>query len=328
VLGERSGGPSSPEPEPAKTRAYDHGDGPRICTGSDARAKLSRRSHRLTKRLCVHRAAARGSVRVGIAIGVLASPCVARAEGDCPLVPFSRLGRSAEQFAAPVPLILTAAAFVIPAALVPTGLDHRLRVVAQRDLGGRHALEPVSVVAPYAIAGAVLVGYGVSVALGACEWQRPEAAMLEAMAITFGTVAVLKWAAGRQWPAAGRDPDAPDRLEHPEWARDFQPFARGFGAWPSGHSAVAFSAAAALRASSPDLGWLRWLGYPFAAAIGVGMWLGDHHFVSDIASGALLGEAIGSSSGGAFAEDRNDEGVLLVVPEPVGGFVATYARVW
>ncbi|HTU63448.1 MAG TPA: hypothetical protein VMF89_33530, partial [Polyangiales bacterium] len=36
--------------------------------------------------------------------------------------------------------------------------------------------------------------------------------------------------------------------------------------------------------------------------VAFGMWFGDHHWVSDILSGALLGYGMGRSVGRAFAE--------------------------
>jgi hypothetical protein len=67
-----------------------------------------------------------------------------------------------------------------------------------------------------------------------------------------------------------------------------------------------FSAAAAFRASNPELGSAAWLGYPLALGVASGMWLGDHHYASDIFSGALFGQ----------------------VPTPGNGFELGFAGVW
>ena len=131
--------------------------------------------------------------------------------------------------------------------------------------------------------------------------QRVLVPLLQAGALTYGVVGLLKIGVGRQWPNGGADPSAADRLEHPERARDFTPFQRGVGAWPSGHTAVMFAFAAAFRASNPRLGWLSFAGYPLAVGVAGGMWFGDHHWASDIVSGALLGEAIGGSVGQSFS---------------------------
>jgi membrane-associated phospholipid phosphatase len=85
------------------------------------------------------------------------------------------------------------------------------------------------------------------------------------------------------------------------------------GAWPSGHAATTFAFAAAIRTSLPRrAGVFRYVGYVLATAVSAGMLLGDHHWTSDVLSGALLGEAIGRSFGGGA-----DEGPA-VVPSGAG----------
>jgi hypothetical protein len=94
-----------------------------------------------------------------------------------------------------------------------------------------------------------------------------------------------------------------------------------------------FAAAAAFRAAVEELGWPRFLGYPLAACVAAGMWLGDRHWASDIVSGALLGEAIGSSVGRSFAQSGEaprsglEHGTLVAVPLG-GGMLATWLAVW
>jgi hypothetical protein len=237
------------------------------------------------------------------------------AECQAPL-PWQRLPEVAHELAAPVPLSLTVAAALPPLLLAPTGADHEIRVFSQRELGGQHDIEPVSVVAPFALAGAALAGYGLSTALAACESRRVHAALLQSIALSAGTVLLLKWVTGREFPSGRADPRAADRLEHPEYARRFEPFAWRLTAWPSGHSAVFFASAATLRNVLPDAGLWRFAGYPFAVAVGAGMWLGDHHWASDILSGALIGEAIGGSVGSAFlpvAHEAHGQASLSVV---------------
>jgi len=242
--------------------------------------------------------------------------------------PWSRLGTAAENFARPVPLALTWFAVISPLALAPTSADHQLRLVAQRDSFGEPKLEPVSIWTPYVLGGGVLIGYTVSAATGSCEAQRVLAPILQAGVLTYGIVGMLKVGVGRQWPNGGSDPHAPDRLEHPERAQDFAPFQRGIGAWPSGHTAVMFAGAAAFRSSNPKLGWLSFAGYPLALGVAGGMWFGDHHWASDIVSGALLGEAIGGSVGKSFSETLGVPGSLVVSPLSGGGFSAQWLGVW
>jgi membrane-associated phospholipid phosphatase len=246
----------------------------------------------------------------------------------CPAFPWQHLGDTATELSRPLPLVLVGGAVIAPITFAPTGLDHELRLVAQEDLGGSYRFESASIYAPYVLAGGVFVGYGVSLAAGACDWERPQAAMLQAMALTFGTVALFKWSVGREWPNGGQDPAEPNRLDHPERARDFAPFQR-YGSWPSGHTAILFAAASSFRTSVPELGIFAWLGYPFALAVAAGMWIGDHHWMSDILSGGLLGEAIGSSVGYGFARSPAKSTVGFgVAPVPGDGALVQAYGVW
>ncbi len=246
--------------------------------------------------------------------------------------PWNRLGDSAANLSQPVPLLLIAASPAPLLAFSPTGLDHEARVLAQRDLGGRYHLEPASLYAPYVLAASALVGFGVSALASACEVQKPQAAVLQAMLGGFVLTGVLKWSVGREWPNAGQDPFATNRLRHDQNARKFRPFEVPFGAWPSGHTLSMFAAAAAFRASLPEAGLLRFAGYPLALGVGAGMWLGDRHWASDVLSGALLGEALGSSVGRSFAHEQPEVGLTdgswLVLPLPRGGLVAGYTGVF
>lgn len=264
---------------------------------------------------------------LGVALVSLASR-VALAEEPCDAVaPWSRLDRSVKNLTQARPLVLGTMMPISAGLIIPLGFDHTLRVYSQTELGGRYHYESLSVPAPYVLFGTLLVGYGTSAALSACEWQRPQAAMIQAMALTAAAVSVLKISVGRQWPNAGRDPSEPDRLRHPEFATDFTPFRR-FGAWPSGHTASLFSAAAALRTSAKSLGWLAWIGYPFAVGVGVGMAMNDRHWVSDIVAGALLGEAIGSSVGQSFAPMKTRDLNVWVMPTSDEGTIVGVAGVF
>jgi membrane-associated phospholipid phosphatase len=228
----------------------------------------------------------------------------AAAQSACAgLDPWRHVGTSLEHTLQPRQLVLAGASVVPPLVFVPTGIDHQARVASQRDLGGRYDLEPVSYVTPYALAGTLLIGYALTVGFDDCALRRPIVAALQAMAGGLAFTAFTKWVVGREWPNQGRDPRAPDRLSHPEQAQHFRPFRNGFGAWPSGHTLSMFAAASALRVSASEAGWVAWLGYPLAFGVGLGMWLNDRHWASDVLSGGLLGEAIGSSAGASFTPD-------------------------
>jgi membrane-associated phospholipid phosphatase len=261
-----------------------------------------------------------------LSIGVLAMLHSQPAHAECPAAaPWYRIGTGAGNFVTPLPIALTAGSLVTPVLMAPTGADHHLRLIAQDDLGGEHNLEPVSIATPYVLVGGLLVGYPLSVIAKHCEAQRVQAAMLQSVVFTGVTVLTLKWVTGRQWPHADRDPANPASLRADTSTR-FHPFGPVLQAFPSGHTAITFAAAAALRASLPSDVWYRWLGYPVGLGVAAGMWLGDHHWASDIISGGLLGEAIGSSVGRSFS-GANEAPHLALLPVP-GGVTVSWVGDW
>lgn len=231
--------------------------------------------------------------------------------------PWSRLGTSAQHTAEPLPLILVGGAITAPLVMAPTGADHELRVFSQRSLGGEPNAEPVSVWTPFVLP-VILIGVdSVAHATDECDVARPASAMLQAMGMTFVTAAGLKWVTGRSWPNAGGDPGLPDRLDHPEFARKFSWFSLGNGtAWPSAHTATMMAAATALTTATYGRSWLGYVTLAAATGVGAGMWLGDHHWASDIVSGALLGVALGRSSGLAFRQQEQPAAAWKVTVLP------------
>lgn len=192
-----------------------------------------------------------------------------------------------------------------------TGVDHAARRAAQGPLGGRYALEPVSVTVPWVLPGAAFVAHAALHTGGRCRASQAALRVVLATTAAFGAVTVAKVAVGRDWPNAGGDPAAPDRLDHPERARSFSPPSATRVAWPSGHTAVATAAAASLVTSYPEVRWLPWVAYGGAAATGALMILGDHHWTSDVVSGALLGAAVGGAGGAGIAVVPQREGAVL-----------------
>lgn len=231
------------------------------------------------------------------------------------MAPWSRLGSSAHHAVSPSAALLTIGAIAAPLSMVPSGADHSARLLAQRHLGGEPNLEPVSVWTPFLLpvllVGTDAIGYAAS----ACGVVRPTSAMIQAMGITMVFVMALKWTTGRGWPNGGMNPHASTRLSHPEFARKFHWFSWKDGsAWPSGHTAAMVAAAAALTTVSPD-SWFAYVSIAAAGGVAAGMWLGDHHWASDIISGAMLGATVGHSVGLAFREDPRKP--QPVTPKPV-----------
>ncbi len=235
------------------------------------------------------------------------------ARASCIEHPLTALGPRLARLGEPVPLLLLGGAIAAPLVLAPTGIDQRVRVLAQDDLGGRYNAERSSVIAPFSLAGALAVGYVVGLAQGECPTTALTARSLQAMGIAFLLMAASKIIVGRTYPAG--DPHAANRLVDDGRSTHAQPFSTT-GAWPSGHAATTFAFAAVVRTSLPArLGILRYGGYVLASAVAAGMLYGDHHWASDLLSGALLGEAVGRSVG---APAREAQTRVEVVPAGLG----------
>lgn len=205
-------------------------------------------------------------------------------------------------FTQPVSLILYGGAVVSTIAFVPTGADHAVRVAVVENVHAP-AWGDAAYYGGYVLPLVVAPGLYVS---GLLADDRALAgagsAALQALGVAFATTLVLKVATGRPFPLHGGDPNAPDRLQHPEYATEFSPFGfAGRYAWPSGHTSSTISVAAALTAFSDSIA-VPLIAYPLAASIGVGMIVADRHWTSDVIAGACIGQAIGWPIGAAYRE--------------------------
>jgi membrane-associated phospholipid phosphatase len=231
-----------------------------------------------------------------------------RASAELMPTPLDGIGNNVVRaFTEPVPLVLYGGAIVSTVVMAPTGADHGLRVAVVENL---HA--PIwgdgAYYGGYVLPLAVPVGLYVSgLIAGSGPVAGAGSAALQALAVTFATSVILKVGTGRPFPLHGGDPNAPDRLQHPEYAREFVPFGfEGRYAWPSGHTSSAIAVAAALSAFSESIA-VPLVAYPIATSIGLGMIVADRHWTSDVIAGACIGQAIGWSIGSAFRE-RNRGG--------------------
>ncbi|MGD0524274.1 MAG: phosphatase PAP2 family protein [Polyangiaceae bacterium] len=184
------------------------------------------------------------------------------------------------------------------------GVDQAIRVGVQEHLvvsGYGDLANVAGYVVPLVVAPAL---YLVGLAAHDRKTAGAGSAAIQALAVALLTTAVLKVGVGRVYPLNGGDPEAPDRLDHPSYAHDFRPFqslALPTGpAWPSGHTVGTTAVAAALTGYYPEEPWIPFVGYPAALAIGFGLVDGDRHWASDVLAGALIGHAIGFTTGRAF----------------------------
>jgi membrane-associated phospholipid phosphatase len=130
---------------------------------------------------------------------------------------------------------------------------------------------------PLIVGPALLAGYVTGRITGLPNFSAASARVAGA---TLGAAVLcegLKLTVGRARPnAAPGDPD------------EFRPFGRLDASFPSGHTTVAFAAAAAIDAES-QARWVPWVFYPAAAAVGWARVSENHHWLSDVTAGAALG---------------------------------------
>jgi membrane-associated phospholipid phosphatase len=234
--------------------------------------------------------------------------------------PFSHLGgHLVAVFTSPGPLLTYGVAIGGTVLMVESGADQQVRVFAQRDIRTGRVADGWGTAAYYGgytlplLVPAVL--YGIGLMTGERDVVGGGAAALQALGITMGTVALLKWSTGRPFPNHGGDPRDPARLDHDEYAREFHPFHfDGDYAWPSGHAAASISVAAALTAYYRGSLAVPLVAYPIAAGISLGMVVGDHHWASDALAGALIGQAMGYTVGSAFADEEKGGSHMMLVP--------------
>jgi membrane-associated phospholipid phosphatase len=211
--------------------------------------------------------------------------------------------------------------------MAQSGLDHSVRVAVQNHLASP-AYGDLAFYGGYIVPALTApVIYVVGLATGDDAKTGAGSAALQALAVTLATTGLLKWSTGRAYPLNGGDPAAPDRLDHPGFARTFTPFEGGLLAWPSGHTSATISVVAALTAYAPDQLVVPLVGYPLVLAIGFGMIVGDRHWASDVLAGALIGQAIGWSIGASFrARARGEQAAatgITVGPTGLRTFGAT-----
>ena len=130
---------------------------------------------------------------------------------------------------------------------------------------------------PRIVGPALLAGYLTGRVTGLPNFSAASARVAGA---TLGAVVMcegLKLAVGRARPNA--TPGDPD---------EFRPFGRLDASFPSGHTTVAFAAAAAIHQES-GARWVPWVVYPAAAAVGWARVHEDRHWLSDVTAGAALG---------------------------------------
>jgi membrane-associated phospholipid phosphatase len=251
----------------------------------------------------------------GIAAPIQAPPASAMP------TPFDGLGADVVEAFTGTNLLYYAGAVTATGLMAFGGADQAIRTGVQQNLvsaGFADTAFYTGYILPATLAPTL---YIVGLAVRDPDTAGAGSALLQALGLTLAATGVLKVATGRPYPLHGGDPNAPDRLNHPEYAREFRPFQVlwPLPAWPSGHTSATVSIAAALTAYYPGRLWIPLIAYPIAALIGFGMVDGDRHWASDVVAGGLVGHAIGYSVGSAFrrraqAGDTQNRSSFTFVP--------------
>ncbi|MCC6646834.1 MAG: phosphatase PAP2 family protein [Polyangiaceae bacterium] len=225
--------------------------------------------------------------------------------------PVDGVGRhAADAFSGPS-LWLHGAAVASTVALSWSGGDHEGRRAL--DAPGLYSFADAMVLAGWIAPPVVgLSAWGAGLATERRRLAATGAAALQAVTLTFAATAAAKLLTGRPYPLGGYPRADPAARDHPGLARTWEPPSLERTAWPSGHTSVAVALAASISAVQGDRPWVAVASYGGAAAIAAGMLVGVHHFPSDVAAGALLGQAIGGSVGRGFAASGAPPTVTLV----------------
>lgn len=243
-------------------------------------------------------------------------------------LPSDRLGCNLVDAATGRNLVFYGAAILSTMELSASGADHEIRVFVEERLGTRGFSDFTVSLGYFGLPAIGALLYGAGLGANDRELAGAGAAAIQAMTVTFAATVLLKGLTGRPFPNHGGDPASPDRLLHPEWAREWRGPLLENSAWPSGHTAVAVALASSLAAYYEGVPWLRWVLYPGAAAIAFGMASGAHHWASDIVAGAAIGHAIGDTIGRDFRRmhsTRKGRARVGLVPYGSGGLAVVGA---
>ncbi len=265
--------------------------------------------------------------RVGfIAACVVATfACEARADEpkrDYRVGLFENLGTNIVDSVSGPNLLLHATAIGSTAALSVGGADDEIQRWFWRDnviLGG--TVTDVAFLAgwvtPAVIPGVIAL---TGLALDDSKHASGGVTALQAVGINALIVQVVKLGTGRPLPYKDGVPDDGERIQRTDDGGKW--FSFGGVAWPSGHTSAHMALASSLVAFYREVKWLPFVAYPLVAVVGVSMVEGDHHWFSDVVAGALVGHAIGWTTGSnmrrkyddAHGKTTDDSSAMQIMP--------------
>jgi len=151
-------------------------------------------------------------------------------------------------------------------------------------------------------------------------------ALTQSLALTMLIQTPLKIITGRTWPGIVDGWDSPlsrrsDRTD--DYSAEFNWFnLDAIGGWPSGHTANAFAAAATIAQIYHDNIWLNIAVHTYASLVGLGMSIYDH-WASDVVAGALIGYAVGATTGKSFRtlREKNEQKLTFYMTTNSAGVI-------
>ena len=136
--------------------------------------------------------------------------------------------------------------------LSASGADHGIRVFVEERLGTRGFSDFTVSLGYYGLPAMGALVYAPGLVARDTKLAGAGAAALQAMTVTFATTVLLKGLTGRPFPNHGGHPESPDRLLHPEWAREWRGPLLENSAWPSMNTVPGAKSVAALSSSSTN----------------------------------------------------------------------------
>ncbi|MDR0814957.1 MAG: phosphatase PAP2 family protein [Bacteroidales bacterium] len=148
-------------------------------------------------------------------------------------------------------------------------------------------------------------------------------ALTQTAMLSGATFSLLKMLTGRALPGIVTELDHTRSYRTDDFSREFDgPNWNFHGGWPGGHIMTALSAATAIAEIYSDKLWLKIGVYSYAVLIGLGTSV-NVHWASDVVAGALIGYAIGKTTGKSFNQllkpsTQDNRASFFITAQPLG----------
>jgi membrane-associated PAP2 superfamily phosphatase len=141
---------------------------------------------------------------------------------------------------------------------------------------------------------------------------RTASQVVEAILACGVVIQVLKHTTGRESPLVSTSPGGVWRF-FPNQI-DYHKHVPHYDAYPSGHIATALATVTVVAENYPEWGWVRPVGYPIVALIGIAMANTGIHWYSDYPLGLALGYSFGMLASHPESATENSDSAVSVLP--------------